>query len=184
VTWPKLVHEVKPRYTPEALQARIQGVVVMEAVVLTDGTVGDVTVVESLDPDHGLDDEGVHALTQWRFEPATRDGQPVAVLCRWRCRSGWNSSRSLLPPARHSRTRSGEVHRGQNNGRPCDAGAHHPTRRGLQWCVLCARTRSGRANSFTSTMPATKPPMWAQKATPPPSAPIVVNPPSSWMNPQ
>lgn len=80
VTWPKLVHEVKPRYTPEALQARIQGVVVIEAVVLADGTVGDVTVVESLDPDHGLDDEGVHALTQWRFEPATRDGEPVAVL--------------------------------------------------------------------------------------------------------
>jgi TonB family protein len=80
VTWPKLVHEVKPRYTPEALQARIQGVVVMEAVVRADGTVGDVTVVESLDTDHGLDDESVHALTQWRFEPATRDGEPVAVL--------------------------------------------------------------------------------------------------------
>jgi bla regulator protein blaR1 len=80
VTWPRLVHEVKPAYTPEALQAGIQGVMTLEATVLEDGTVSDVVVVESLDPDFGLDEEAVNALAQWRFEPATKDGQPVAVL--------------------------------------------------------------------------------------------------------
>ena len=49
----------------------------MEAVVLTDGTVGEVRVTQPLDP--GLDDEAVKALKQWTFSPGTKDGRPVPV---------------------------------------------------------------------------------------------------------
>jgi TonB family protein len=72
---PKPIKSVSPRYTSEAMRAKIEGDVDVEAVVLTDGSVGDVRVTKSLDP--GLDEAAVAAAQQWRFQPATKDGQPV-----------------------------------------------------------------------------------------------------------
>lgn len=79
VTLPKVVSEVKPQYTPEAMQAKIEGTVVMNAVVRTDGTPGDITITKSLDTRYGLDKQAVAALSQWRFEPGLKDGKPVPV---------------------------------------------------------------------------------------------------------
>lgn len=79
VSQPKLIKEVKPQYTPEAKEARIQGTVWLEAVVLDTGEVGDVTVLKSLDTVYGLDDAAVVAIRQWLFEPGKKDGKPVAV---------------------------------------------------------------------------------------------------------
>lgn len=76
---PRLIHEVKPAYTEEAKAAKVHGVVLLEAVVLEDGTVDPVRVTRSLDKEHGLDDEAVKALRQWRFEPGRKDGEPVRV---------------------------------------------------------------------------------------------------------
>jgi len=67
-------------YTFEAMRARISGRVLLTAVVLPDGTVGEVLVRRSLDPKYGLDREAVAAARQWLFDPGTRDGQSVAVL--------------------------------------------------------------------------------------------------------
>jgi TonB family protein len=80
VTAPRLVREVKPQYTREAMAAKIEGIVRLEAVVLESGDVGDVTVTGSLDAVYGLDDAAVEALKQWRFVPGTKDKKPVAVL--------------------------------------------------------------------------------------------------------
>lgn len=80
IVLPRPIREVKPQYTADAMRAKIQGQVLLEAVVLPDGTVGDVEVVRSLDPVFGLDQEAVKAAKQWRFVPGTRQGQPVAVL--------------------------------------------------------------------------------------------------------
>ena len=80
VETPRPVREIKPRYTAEAMRAKVQGAVWLEAVVLPDGSVGDVKVVRSLDRNFGLDDEAVKAAKQWRFIPGTRFGEPVAVL--------------------------------------------------------------------------------------------------------
>jgi protein TonB len=68
---PLVLREVKPQYTPDAMRAKIQGTVVLECVVLPDGTVGDVRVNRSLDPVFGLDQEAVKAARQWRFVPAS-----------------------------------------------------------------------------------------------------------------
>ena len=57
-----------------------QGVVELEAIVLPDGSVGEVRIVRSLDSVFGLDQEAIKAVKQWRFVPGTRLGQPVAVL--------------------------------------------------------------------------------------------------------
>ncbi|RPJ78138.1 MAG: energy transducer TonB [Acidobacteria bacterium] len=77
---PQVIREVKPQYTAEAMRAKIQGIALLEAVVLPDGTVGDVRVVRSLDPVFGLDQEALKAAKQWRFVPGRRQGQPVPVL--------------------------------------------------------------------------------------------------------
>ncbi len=77
---PRILREVKPQYTADAMRAKVQGTVLLECVVLADGTVGRVDVVKSLDPTFGLDQEAVKAARQWRFRPGTRFGEPVAVL--------------------------------------------------------------------------------------------------------
>jgi TonB family protein len=80
VSTPRVVREVKPNYTADALRLQVQGNVLLQCVVKTDGTVGDVTVLRSLDRQWGLDDEAIKVAKQWRFEPGTRNGEAVAVM--------------------------------------------------------------------------------------------------------
>ncbi len=80
VAAPRLLKDVKPKYTADARSANVQGSVGMEVVVKTDGSVGDVRVQRSLDREYGLDDEAVRAVKQWRFAAGTKDGVAVPVL--------------------------------------------------------------------------------------------------------
>ena len=80
VTLPRVLREVKPQYTSDAMRAKVQGMVLLECVVKSDGSVGDVQIVRSLDSAFGLDQEAVNAARQWRFAPGTRMGEPVSVL--------------------------------------------------------------------------------------------------------
>jgi TonB family protein len=77
---PRVLREVKPAYTADAMRAKIQGAVWLECVVMPDGSVGEVRVIRSLDSTFGLDMEAVKAARQWRFQPGTRFGEPVPVL--------------------------------------------------------------------------------------------------------
>ena len=79
VTLPKVVREVKPTYTPQAMQAKIQGTVWLQVIVLASGDVGDITVIRSLDQEHGLDQQTIDAARQWKFEPGMKDGKAVPV---------------------------------------------------------------------------------------------------------
>ena len=79
VTTPRLIKEVKPRYTNEAILHKVQGSVVLEVVVSCDGTPTRIRVVRSLDSG-GLDEQAVVAVEQWRFEPGRRAGTPVDLL--------------------------------------------------------------------------------------------------------
>jgi len=80
VTLPRVIREVRPQYTSEAMRAKVQGTVLLECVVKPDGSVGDVSVVRSLDPTFGLDQEAIKAAKNWRFQPGMRMGEPVSVL--------------------------------------------------------------------------------------------------------
>jgi protein TonB len=81
VSVPRLLAEVRPKYTAEAMRARMQGVVRLECVVRSSGSVGDCDVVKSLDGNNfGLDEQALIAARQWRFAPGTRLGEPVDVL--------------------------------------------------------------------------------------------------------
>lgn len=77
---PRLTREIRPGYTSEAMRARIQGLVALQAVVLPDGSVGSARVVRSLDSTFGLDEEAVKTIKMWRFIPGTLAGRAVPVL--------------------------------------------------------------------------------------------------------
>jgi len=77
VTAPRLVEKVEPTYTEEAEEAEIEGLIRLSIEVHPDGRAHNIQVVESLDP--GLDRKAIEAVEQWRFEPAEKDGVPVAV---------------------------------------------------------------------------------------------------------
>ena len=76
---PRVLREVKPAYTAEAMRAKVQGVVLLECVVMPDGSVGRVEVVKSLDGTFGLDQEAIKCVRQWRFRPGTKQGRAVPV---------------------------------------------------------------------------------------------------------
>jgi protein TonB len=75
---PRLLREVKAEYTDEGRRRNVTGDVVLEIVVRSDGSVGDVSVLDGLGA--GLDQRAIAAVRQWRFSPAMRRGQPVDVI--------------------------------------------------------------------------------------------------------
>lgn len=79
VTAPRVIVEVKPTYTSDALHRRIQGTVVLELIVTREGRPSQIRVIRSLDPE-GLDECAVAAAAQWRFEAGRLAGTPVDVL--------------------------------------------------------------------------------------------------------
>ena len=79
---PVLVKSVGPTYPSDAMRARIQGVVEVDIVVKSDGTVGAARVARSLDTQFGLDAPALDAVRAWLFRPGTLNGEAVPVLTR------------------------------------------------------------------------------------------------------
>ncbi|SRR5216684_6310420 len=77
VTPPKSVYAPNPRYDEPARKKKINGTVILAIIVTAEGTVRDIKVIKSLDP--GLDKQAIAAVRTWKFEPATKNGKPVAV---------------------------------------------------------------------------------------------------------
>jgi protein TonB len=78
VSPPRVIREVKPTFTADALAHKVQGRVVLELVVNRAGRAENVRVVTPLDP--GLDEQAIAAARQWRFEPGRLAGTPVDVV--------------------------------------------------------------------------------------------------------
>jgi periplasmic protein TonB len=78
ITAPGLVREVKPDYTEEARRRGVEGDVILEIIVRSNGSVGEVKVLQGLGA--GLDQRAADAVRQWRFSPARRFGTPVDVI--------------------------------------------------------------------------------------------------------
>jgi protein TonB len=76
---PKLLKRVSPEYPSIATSARLQGIVVLEATIGTDGKVSDVRVVRSIPL---LDTAAADAVRQWEYEPTVLKGAAVPVITR------------------------------------------------------------------------------------------------------
>jgi periplasmic protein TonB len=74
---PEKVFAPTPVYTEEARVSRIQGVVILQAVIDRDGKVADLAVLKGLPGE--LTERAVDVVKTWRFKPATLHGEPVAV---------------------------------------------------------------------------------------------------------
>ena len=72
---PKLKQSVAPNYSSNPMTARVQGKILYQAVVETDGSVGAVILKSLLHPE--LEHAGLEAIRQWRFTPAMLAGSPI-----------------------------------------------------------------------------------------------------------
>jgi len=77
VSAPRAVYAPNPEYSEEARELDLQGTVVLSLVIGSDGRPRDIRVARALGM--GLDEKAIEAVRTWRFEPAQKDGQPVAV---------------------------------------------------------------------------------------------------------
>lgn len=74
---PKPLATPDPQYTEQARQAKYEGTCVLAMIVGPDGKPRDIRIQRGLGM--GLDQKAIEAVQQWRFQPATKDGRPVAV---------------------------------------------------------------------------------------------------------
>jgi protein TonB len=74
---PAKVRHVAPVYPSIALAARVQGVVILDAVIGEDGTVRELRILRSVPL---LDQAALEAVRQWRFTPTLLNGQPTPVI--------------------------------------------------------------------------------------------------------
>jgi protein TonB len=77
VTSPRPIYDPDPEYSEEARKAKYQGNVILWALIGPDGRPRELRIARSLGM--GLDQKALDAVAKWRFAPATKDGQPVAV---------------------------------------------------------------------------------------------------------
>ena len=77
VTTPVPLHKVDPKYPPDLLKEHVQGEVILYGVIREDGSVDSIQLVRGIDPQ--LNANSISAFSQWKFRPATKDGQPIAL---------------------------------------------------------------------------------------------------------
>jgi len=76
-TPPRPIFTPDPKYTEPAQQARFQGVVILSTVIEKTGNTGAVRIMRPLG--FGLDEQAIETVKTWRFQPAERNGEPVAT---------------------------------------------------------------------------------------------------------
>jgi TonB family protein len=72
---PVALYKVDPAYPADLMRDKVEGVVVLYAVIHSDGSVGEVRILEGIHDD--LDHSARTALQKWHFRPATKNGLPV-----------------------------------------------------------------------------------------------------------
>ena len=77
ISGPVPLRKVDPKYPPTLINERVEGEVVLYAVIRRDGSVDSIQLVRGIDEQ--LDANAMEALSQWKFRPAARQGSPVEL---------------------------------------------------------------------------------------------------------
>jgi TonB family protein len=77
VTRPEILRHSSPLYTETARKAKVEGTVIVEAIIDRDGSIKNVTILKG--QPMGLSLSAMEAICGWRFKPATLKGEPVKV---------------------------------------------------------------------------------------------------------
>jgi TonB family protein len=77
VTGPVPLRKVDPKYPPSLMQDKVEGEVILYAVIRKDGSVDSIQLVRGVDDQ--LDANAMEALSRWKFKPAERGGEPVEL---------------------------------------------------------------------------------------------------------
>jgi len=76
---PQAISQPLPLYTEEARKSRVEGLVLLQAIIRRDGSVDSFKVIRGLG--YGLDESAINTIaTKWRFKPGTLNGRPVDVM--------------------------------------------------------------------------------------------------------
>ncbi len=76
---PVILVKTMPSYTDDAIKAKVQGVVLLQAIIRKNGRVDSFKVLRGLG--HGLEEKAIQEIaSNWKFRPGTKDGRPVDVL--------------------------------------------------------------------------------------------------------
>jgi TonB family protein len=78
VSAPQATYQPGPEYSPEARQLRYEGIAILSIIVDVSGRPQGIQIQRPLGL--GLDEKAVAAVSTWKFEPAQKDGKPVAVV--------------------------------------------------------------------------------------------------------
>jgi periplasmic protein TonB len=95
-TPPKAIEMIMPRYPEAALKARVRGTVVLRVLVSHTGIPLDIRIDRGVRAD--INDSAIEAVRHWRFQPATKGGQPVRTFATVRIPfEGVQFARTPLP---------------------------------------------------------------------------------------
>jgi protein TonB len=72
------IHDVTPTYPESARRYRIQGDLILRAVIDKNGGLGRICIIQALGA--GLDESAVNAVRQWKYRPYMFNGEPVEVV--------------------------------------------------------------------------------------------------------
>jgi TonB family protein len=77
ISGPVPLRKIDPKYPPTLIRERVEGEVVLYAVIRRDGSVDSIQLVRGIDEQ--LDANAMDVLSQWKFRPAARQGSPVEL---------------------------------------------------------------------------------------------------------
>ncbi|MDT8067250.1 MAG: energy transducer TonB [Terriglobia bacterium] len=97
VTPVRLVYFPDPEYTKAARFFKVKGTLILEGTLGTDGCVRKLRVMSGLG--YGLDENALHAVQRWKFEPFQKDGVPAIVKIRIGVNFDplWSPDKAALP---------------------------------------------------------------------------------------
>ena len=79
VTMPQILQQTTPSYTDDAIDAKVEGIVILQAVIRKNGRVDSFKVLSGLG--YGLEEKAIQEISsRWRFRPGTLHGRPVDVM--------------------------------------------------------------------------------------------------------